>query len=108
MNELALMFDKMNIDTHDVLEAARTKWNFLEFKPGLVGGHCISVDPYYLSHKAELLGIIQEVILSGRRVNDHMSTFVASKVIKTNDQKGYSNKWCKNFDFRSYIQRKLS
>ena len=64
VNELALMFDKMNIDTHDVLEAAKTKWNFIEFKPGLVGGHCISVDPYYLSHKAELLGYYPEVILS--------------------------------------------
>ncbi|MDB4416148.1 nucleotide sugar dehydrogenase [Akkermansiaceae bacterium] len=82
VNELALIFDKVGIDTHDVLEAAATKWNFLKYKPGLVGGHCISVDPYYLAYKAENLGYHPEVILSGRRVNDNMSTFVASKMIK--------------------------
>lgn len=82
VNELALIFDKMDIDTVDVLDAASTKWNFLKFKPGLVGGHCIGVDPYYLAHKAELLGYHPEVILSGRRVNDYMSTFIASKVVK--------------------------
>ena len=82
MNELAMMFDKMNVNTSKVLEAAKTKWNFLDFKPGLVGGHCIGVDPYYLAYKAENLGYHPEVILSGRRVNDNMSTFVANKMIK--------------------------
>ncbi len=88
VNELALIFDRLGIDTTDVLEAASTKWNFLKFKPGLVGGHCIGVDPYYLAHKAELLGYHPEVILSGRRVNDNMSTFIASKVVKLMLAKG--------------------
>jgi UDP-N-acetyl-D-galactosamine dehydrogenase len=82
VNELALIFDRIGIDTKDVLEAAGTKWNFLKYYPGLVGGHCISVDPYYLAYKAESLGYYPEVILSGRRVNDNMSTFVANKMIK--------------------------
>ena len=82
VNELALIFDRMNIDTLDVLEAAGTKWNFLKYKPGLVGGHCISVDPYYLAYKSENLGYYPEVILSGRRVNDNMSSFVANKLVK--------------------------
>lgn len=82
VNELALIFDRMNIDTSDVLAAAATKWNFLNYKPGLVGGHCIGVDPYYLAHKSESLGYKPEVILSGRRVNDNMGMFVANKVIK--------------------------
>ena len=82
VNELALIFDRMDIDTQDVLDAAGTKWNFLKYKPGLVGGHCISVDPYYLAYKAENLGYHPEVILSGRRVNDNMSSFVANKMIK--------------------------
>jgi UDP-N-acetyl-D-galactosamine dehydrogenase len=82
VNELALIFDKIGIDTNDVLEAAATKWNFLKYKPGLVGGHCIGVDPYYLAHKAESLGYHPQVILSGRRVNDNMGIFVANKVIK--------------------------
>ena len=82
VNELALIFDRMGIDTSDVLEAASTKWNFLNYKPGLVGGHCIGVDPYYLAHKSEALGYKPEVILSGRRVNDNMGMFVANKVIK--------------------------
>jgi len=82
VNELSLIFDKMNIDTHDVLDAAATKWNFLNFKPGLVGGHCISVDPYYLVHKSKSLGYDPEVILSGRKINDRMGKFVARKVIK--------------------------
>ena len=88
VNELALIFDRMNIDTHDVLAAASTKWNFLPFKPGLVGGHCISVDPYYLAHKAESLGYHPAVILSGRKVNDEMGIFVATKVIKLMISKG--------------------
>jgi len=82
VNELALIFDRMGIDTCDVLEAAGTKWNFLKYKPGLVGGHCIGVDPYYLAHKSESLGYHPQVILSGRRVNDNMGMFVANKVIK--------------------------
>jgi len=82
VNELSLIFDRMNIDTFEVLEAAGTKWNFLHFKPGLVGGHCIGVDPYYLVHKAESLGYYTQVILSGRRINDNMGLFVAGKVVK--------------------------
>lgn len=82
VNELALIFDRIGIDTHDVLDAAATKYNFLKYKPGLVGGHCISVDPYYLAHKSAQLGYHPEVILSGRRVNDRMAEFVAAKVVK--------------------------
>lgn len=82
VNELALIFDRIGIDTNDVLDAAGTKWNFLKYSPGLVGGHCIGVDPYYLAFKAESLGYHPEVILSGRRVNDQMAHFVVSKVIK--------------------------
>lgn len=88
VNELALIFDKIGIDTQDVLDAAGTKWNFLKYKPGLVGGHCIGVDPYYLAHKAESLGYYPQVILSGRRVNDNMGIFVANKVVKLLIQKG--------------------
>lgn len=82
MNELALIFDRMNIDTAEVLKAAGTKWNFLKFSPGLVGGHCIGVDPYYLTHKAESLGYYPEVILAGRRINDGMGAFVAQSLVK--------------------------
>jgi len=82
VNELALMFDRMDIDTHDVIEAASTKWNFLPFKPGLVGGHCIGVDPYYLKYKAETLGYHPAVVSSGRNVNDQMGVFVGAKLIK--------------------------
>ena len=82
VNELALIFERIGIDTHEVLEAAGTKWNFLPFKPGLVGGHCIGVDPYYLTHKAESLGYHSEVILSGRRINDNMGIHIANTVIK--------------------------
>jgi UDP-N-acetyl-D-galactosamine dehydrogenase len=82
VNELSLIFERVGIDTRDVLEAAGTKWNFLKYSPGLVGGHCISVDPYYLAHKAESLGYHPAVILSGRRVNDSMGLFIASKVVK--------------------------
>ena len=88
VNELALIFDRMGIDTTEVLEAAGTKWNFLNFKPGLVGGHCIGVDPYYLLHKSESLGYYPQVILSGRRVNDNMGLFVANKLVKLLIQKG--------------------
>ncbi|MES2691158.1 MAG: Vi polysaccharide biosynthesis UDP-N-acetylglucosamine C-6 dehydrogenase TviB [Bacteroidota bacterium] len=88
VNELAMIFDKMNIDTLDVLEAAGTKWNFLPFRPGLVGGHCIGVDPYYLTHKAEEIGYHSQVILSGRKINDNMGAFVANKVVKLMIKKG--------------------
>ncbi|UXP33563.1 nucleotide sugar dehydrogenase [Reichenbachiella agarivorans] len=82
VNELSLIFNRLNIDTHEVLEAAGTKWNFLPFKPGLVGGHCIGVDPYYLTHKAESVGYLPEVILAGRRINSNMGKYVAQSVIK--------------------------
>ncbi|MCG2577772.1 nucleotide sugar dehydrogenase [Dechloromonas sp. XY25] len=82
MNELAIIFDKIGIDTLEVLQAAGTKWNFLPFRPGLVGGHCIGVDPYYLTHKAQQLGYHPEVILAGRRINDGMGKFIAEKTIK--------------------------
>ena len=95
VNELALIFDRMNIDTQDVLDAAGTKWNFLKYQPGLVGGHCIGVDPYYLAHKAESLGYHPQVILSGRRVNDNMGMFVANKVVKLMIQKGITIKGAK-------------
>jgi UDP-N-acetyl-D-galactosamine dehydrogenase len=92
INELALIFDRMGIDTNDVLEAAGTKWNFLKYKPGLVGGHCIGVDPYYLAHKSESLGYYPQVILSGRRVNDNMGIFVANKVVKLMINHGHTIK----------------
>src|SRR5674476_650258 len=82
MNELSIIFDKLGIDTAEVLEAAGTKWNFLKFKPGLVGGHCIGVDPYYLTHKADMLGYNPQVILAGRRINDGMGKFIAEQTIK--------------------------
>ena len=82
MNELAIIFDRLGIDTTEVLEAAGTKWNFLPFRPGLVGGHCIGVDPYYLTHKAEKVGYHPQVILAGRRINDNMARFVAEKTVK--------------------------
>ena len=90
VNELALIFDKVGIDTSEVLQAAETKWNFLPFRPGLVGGHCIGVDPYYLTHKAESIGYHPQVILAGRRINDNMGIHIANKVIKMithNDKK---------------------
>jgi len=92
VNELALIFDKIGIDTNDVLEAAGTKWNFLKYRPGLVGGHCISVDPYYLASKAESLGYVPQVILSGRHVNNSIAPFIANKVLKFMIQKGLTIK----------------
>lgn len=82
MNELAILFNKLDINTMDVLEAAGTKWNFLPFRPGLVGGHCIGVDPYYLTHKAQMVGYHPEIILAGRRINDSMGPYVASQLVK--------------------------
>ncbi|WP_240947238.1 nucleotide sugar dehydrogenase [Leeia aquatica] len=95
MNELAMIFQQMGIDTQDVLDAASTKWNFLRFKPGLVGGHCIGVDPYYLTHKAERMGYIPQVILSGRRINDGMGRFVAQQTIKQMIHAGHAIKGSK-------------
>jgi len=95
VNELALIFDRMGIDTQEVLAAASTKWNFLPYKPGLVGGHCIGVDPYYLAHKAQALGYHPQVILSGRRVNDTMGLFIANKTVKLMIQKGIAVKGAK-------------
>ena len=82
MNELAIIFNRLGLDTLEVLEAAGTKWNFLPFRPGLVGGHCIGVDPYYLTHKAEKIGYHSQVILAGRRINDGMGTYVAQQTVK--------------------------
>jgi UDP-N-acetyl-D-galactosamine dehydrogenase len=92
VNELALIFDRLGIDTNEVIEAAGSKWNFLKYKPGLVGGHCISVDPYYLAYKSEQVGYHPAVILSGRRVNDGMGAFVANKLIKLMIGKGLTVK----------------
>jgi len=82
VNELAILFNRLGINTSDVLDAAATKWNFLKFKPGLVGGHCIGVDPYYLTHKAQEVGVHTEMILAGRRINDLMGDYVAGEVVK--------------------------
>jgi UDP-N-acetyl-D-galactosamine dehydrogenase len=95
MNELAIIFDKIDIDTLEVLKAAGTKWNFLPFRPGLVGGHCIGVDPYYLTHKAEMIGYHPQVILAGRRINDGMAKFVAEKTVKNLIANGFHVKGSK-------------
>lgn len=90
MNELSMIFSRLGIDTHEVLAAAGTKWNFLPFKPGLVGGHCIGVDPYYLTHKAQAIGYHPDVILAGRRVNDNMGSYAAAELIKTMIKRGHT------------------
>jgi UDP-N-acetyl-D-galactosamine dehydrogenase len=90
MNELSMIFSKLKIDTHEVIAAASTKWNFLPFKPGLVGGHCIGVDPYYLTHKAQAIGYHPEVILAGRRVNDNMGPYAASELVKAMIKAGHT------------------
>jgi UDP-N-acetyl-D-galactosamine dehydrogenase len=92
MNELVLIFDRMGVDTHDVLEAAGTKWNFLRFTPGLVGGHCIGVDPYYLTHKAAMLGYQPQVILAGRSINDGMGAYIATQTVKQLIKNGHGVK----------------
>jgi UDP-N-acetyl-D-galactosamine dehydrogenase len=92
MNELAIIFDRLELDTLEVLQAAGTKWNFLPFRPGLVGGHCIGVDPYYLTHKAQMLGYHPDVILAGRRINDGMAKFVAEKTVKEMVRAGFKLK----------------
>ena len=94
VNELAKIFNLLDIDTHEVLKAAETKWNFLPFKPGLVGGHCIGVDPYYLAHKAQEVGYNPEIILSGRRLNDSMGSYVANQVVKLMINKNFNIKGC--------------
>ncbi len=88
VNELAMIFERVGVDTEEVLEAAGTKWNFLPFRPGLVGGHCIGVDPYYLTYKAQQLGYHPEMILAGRRINDNMSLYVTTRIIKNMLAKG--------------------
>ncbi|MBW7470458.1 Vi polysaccharide biosynthesis UDP-N-acetylglucosamine C-6 dehydrogenase TviB [Marinobacter sp. M216] len=90
MNELSMIFSRLKIDTHEVLAAAGTKWNFLPFKPGLVGGHCIGVDPYYLTHKAQAIGYHPEIILAGRRVNDNMGPYAAAELVKAMIKKGHT------------------
>ena len=92
MNELSIIFDRLGVNTNEVLEAAGTKWNFLKFKPGLVGGHCIGVDPYYLTHKAEMMGYHPQVILAGRRINDGMGKFIAEKTVKLMIKQGINIK----------------
>ena len=103
VNELAKIFNLMNINTHDVLEAAGTKWNFLPFKPGLVGGHCIGVDPYYLAQKAQEHGYHPEIILAGRRLNDGMGDYVASEVVKCMIKKNININGSNTSNFRNYI-----
>ncbi len=95
MNELAIIFDKIGIDTNEVIEAAGTKWNFHKYQPGLVGGHCISVDPFYLMHKAKQIGLDPQVIAAGRRVNDHIPLFIAKRVVQTLLDKGKNPRECK-------------
>jgi UDP-N-acetyl-D-galactosamine dehydrogenase len=95
MNELSMIFDRMNINTYEVLEAAGTKWNFLKFNPGLVGGHCIGVDPYYLTYKAKELGFDPKIILSGRYTNDVMSAYVAKKAVQMLAKRGKEISKCK-------------
>lgn len=95
MNELAIIFDRLDIDTAEVLQAAGSKWNFLPFRPGLVGGHCIGVDPYYLTHKAVMLGYHPDVILAGRRINDGMAKFVAEKTVKEMVRAGFKLRGCR-------------
>ena len=103
MNELSIIFDMMNINTYEVLEAAGTKWNFLKFQPGLVGGHCIGVDPYYLTYKARKLGYGSQVILAGRNINDDMASYVARKVIQHIIRYNGDVKIIKGVDQRSNI-----
>ena len=107
MNELALIFHRIGIDTMEVLQAAGTKWNFLPFRPGLVGGHCIGVDPYYLTHKADMLGYHPQVILAGRRINDGMGHFVAEQTVKQLIQSGAQVKDCRGHRSRADLQGEL-
>ncbi len=106
MNELAMIFDRMGIDTQEVIKAAGTKWNFLKFYPGLVGGHCIGVDPYYLLHKSVELGYEPQVILSGRRINDGMPAWIAKKLVQLLIQKDKNPGKSKVLVLGDYFQRK--
>ena len=103
MNELTMIFDKLDINTNDVLEAAGTKWNFLKFHPGLVGGHCIGVDPYYLTYKAQSIGLHPEMILSGRRTNDSM-VICCSENYSQNYKQRYKSYRRKDWNFWNYLQ----
>ena len=103
MNELSIIFDKMNINTYEVLEAAGTKWNFLNFQPGLVGGHCIGVDPYYLTYKAEALGFTSNVILAGRQINDGMGTHIAEKVLQHIAKEQQQHSRIKSVDYGRHL-----
>ena len=107
VNELAMIFERVGIDTEEVLEAAGTKWNFLPFRPGLVGGHCIGIDPYYLTYKAQQLGYHPQMILAGRRINDNMSLYVASQVVKKMLTKGMQPLDVARADARPDVQGKL-
>ncbi len=107
MNELALIFHRIGIDTMEVLQAAGTKWNFLPFRPGLVGGHCIGVDPYYLTHKADMLGYHPQVILAGRRINDGMGHYVAEQTVKQLIQSGGHVKDARGHRARAHVQGEL-
>mgnify|MGYP000642769920 CR=1 FL=1 len=103
VNELAILFNHLNIDTHDVLTAAGTKWNFLPFRPGLVGGHCIGVDPYYLTSAAQKLGYNPEIILAGRRINDDMGSMIGQKAVKLMVRQGFTVRNCSNIDPAIYV-----
>ena len=107
VNELAMIFNKMGIDTDAVLKAAGTKWNFLPFQPGLVGGHCIGVDPYYLTHKAEAIGYHPQIILAGRRINDGMGAYVASQLVKAMLKRRLQVDGAQGVDPRADVQGKL-
>ena len=107
MNELAIMFDRIGIDTLEVLQAAGTKWNFLPFRPGLVGGHCIGVDPYYLTHKADMIGYHPQVILAGRRINDGMGKFIAEQTVKHMIRNGSQVKGAQRQRARAHLQGEL-
>ena len=108
MNELAMIFERLGLDTLEVLEAAGTKWNFLPFRPGLVGGHCIGVDPYYLTHKAEMVGYHPQVILAGRRINDGMGAYVAEQTIKLMIARRPRGARARGQRARPHVQGKLS
>ena len=108
VNELSHIFRLLDIDTYDVLETAKTKWNFLPFEPGLVGGHCISVDPYYLTYKAQSLGYNPKVLLSGRRINDNFSSELATRLLKTLNSSGINPSNAKIGIFGITFKRKLS
>ena len=107
MNELAKIFNAMGIDTHDVIEAAASKWNFIKLNPGLVGGHCISVDPYYLIQKAQVYGVLPRIMFSARRLNDGMGAYVANRTIKSNESERSESERCEYTHSWSDLQGKL-